>query len=485
MADECANPTARQLSVVAGRRHRVVIAGGGVAALETVLALRALAGDHVSLALLTPEAELMSHPVTVAEAFGRAEARTFRIDEILLDQRIERVRDTLAWVDPAEDSVVTTNGARLDYDSLMVGVGARQMVGLPGALSFRGCLDVPALRQILDDLVAGTARSVAFALPGGHPWPVPIYELALLTADHLREQGSQARVTLVTPEERPLALFGPAAEQVVAPMLSSLGVVLRCSALALRVRRGELLLAGGGGICADRVVTLTTLRGPCIPGLPADAHGFIPVDANGRVHGVRGAFAAGDVTTFPLKQCGLAAQQADAAAAQIAHEAGAPVEPQPFAPVLRSLLVTAGAPVYLRCEPQRLARPASVAIDDRRSTGHEAPPEVSVASDQALWWPPAKITGRYLAPHLATARPLTTTVQPLTDRQPEPGPGPSAAEFADAVELALMLADCDADWGNYQAAVASLDAAQALQGTLPAEYEVKRALWLREVRAEH
>jgi sulfide:quinone oxidoreductase len=476
---------ARQLSVAPRNRHRVLIAGGGVAALEAVLALRALAGDHVSLALLTPEAELQCPPVTVAEAFGRAEARSFRIDEILLDDRVERVHDSLAEVDPVRATVLTASGARLHCDSLLVATGARQTAGLRGALTFRGRPDVPALREILDDLVAGTARSVAFALGSGHEWPVPIYELALLTADHLREQGSRARVTLVTPEERPLALFGPAAEATIAPMLSTLGIVLRCCAMPAQVRRGELLLAGGGSICADRVITLPSLSGPWIPGLPADARGFIPVDAHGRVCRTPGVFAAGDVTTFPLKQGGLAAQQADAAAAQIARDAGAPVQPQPFAPVLRGLIVTAGAPVYLRCEPQRLARPASVAIDDRRSTDPEREADASLASDQALWWPPATITGRYLAPHLATARPLTVTAPPLADRRPQPGPAPSAAEFADAVELALLLADGDADWGDYRAALASLDAAQALQGTLPAEYEVKRKLWLREARVDH
>ena len=157
--------------------------------------------------------------------------------------------------------------------------------------------------------------------------------------------------------------------------------------------------------------------------------------------------------------------------------------PERFAPVLRGLLITPGAPVYLRCEPHRLPRRSSVAIDDRRPGGGiRAPAGASVASDQALWWPPAKIAARYLAPHLATARPLTIAAPSLTDRRPEPGPGPDADEFADAVELALLLADGDADWGDYPAALASLDAAEALAGALPPEYETKRELWLREWR---
>ncbi|HZE06721.1 MAG TPA: hypothetical protein VE127_15940, partial [Solirubrobacteraceae bacterium] len=168
---------------------------------------------------------------------------------------------------------------------------------------------------------------------------------------------------------------------------------------------------------------------------------------------------------------------------QIAHDAGAPVTPHRFSPVLRGLLITSGAPLYLRAEPQRLGRRSSVAIDDRWPAAHALNEAASIASDQALWWPPAKIAGRYLAPHLATAHPLTFSAQPLEDRRPAPGPALAGDDFAAAVELALMLADGDAEWGDYAAALASLDAAQALQGALPPEYEAKRRLWLAELRS--
>src|ERR1700751_1899709 len=219
MAGDVRTSTAR---VVHDRRWRVLVAGGGVAALEATLALRALGGDRVSLALLTPGSELLYRPVTVAEAFGRGQARTFRIDEILLDRGVERIPDSLSLVDAPERTVVTGSGERLDYDSLLVATGARQMASLSGALTFGGRDDVPALRALLDELTSGAARSVAFTRATGQEWPLPIDELALLTAAHLREHGNRARVTLVTPEERPLHLFGPAAEDAIRPMLAPL-----------------------------------------------------------------------------------------------------------------------------------------------------------------------------------------------------------------------------------------------------------------------
>jgi sulfide:quinone oxidoreductase len=307
---------------------------------------------------------------------------------------------------------------------------------------------------------------------------MPLYELALMTAVHLREHGAGATVTLVTPEEELLELFGPAATAAVLPLLSERGIAVRSSSLPASVHEHRLRLAGGAEIPADRVITLPVLDGPNLPGLPRDQHGFVLTDAFGRVSGLEHVYAAGDVTSFPLKQGGLAAQQADSVAASVAAQAGAPCEPKPFAPVLRGLLLTGGAPLYLRAEPQRLPRQATVAIEARRLRGPRR--DASAAAGQALWWPPAKIAGRYLAPYLATARPVPLGAGVLADRVPVPGPPVSEGELQDALDLALLLADTDARWGDYDSALNALDAAEALHGVLPPEYEAKRRAWRAE-----
>jgi sulfide:quinone oxidoreductase len=454
----------------------VIIAGGGVAALECALALRDLAGHRTHVTVLSPGPEFVHRQFSVGEAFGRSSAHSYPLAGFLEGPHsAELVRDTLARVDTAARCVVTGRGRRLTYDALVVAVGARPRTWLPGALTFTGSDDVGALSALLDELVTGLARSVAFALPSERMWPLPLYELALMTAEHLREHASAAEVWLVTPEERPLGLFGPAAAGAMGPLLADRGVRLRTSARAKAIRRGALALAGSGDVWVDRVVTLPVLEGPAIPGLPADEHGFIAVDAYGRVHGVASVYAAGDATTFPLKQGGLAAQQADAVAEAIAASLGAPLTPQPFRPVLRGMLMTTGAPLYLRAEPQRLDRESTVAIEARP---HRLVPRFpSTATGQALWWPPAKVAGRYLAPFLATARPSTLAPDLLVDRLAVAGPPGIDDDYDDALELALLLADCDARWGDFGGALAALDAARALHGALPDEYESKRRRW--------
>jgi sulfide:quinone oxidoreductase len=446
-----------------------------------MLGLHELAGHRIEFTVVSPERELLYRPVTVAEAFERGEARAYDLGEILGHSGGGRVVwDRLVRVEPDEHLAVTGSGERIPYDKLVVAAGAIAREPLPGALTFRGRADVPALRDLLDELAAGSTRSVALTVPSERMWVLPIYELALMTATHLRERGVKAEVWLVTPEDEPLELFGPAAARAIEPMLKARGIRLRTSSRPALVRPRALVLAGGGELYVNRVITLPVLDGPWLAGIPHDQQGFIQVDRYGRVHGVDDVYAAGDVTSFPLKQGGLAAQQADSVAEMIAAELGIPITPTPFRPVLRGLLLTGGAPLYLRAEPHRLPREATVAIEAtplRRGTR-----DASAAAGQALWWPPAKIAGRYLAPFLATARPQPLSSELLTDRVAVPGRPVSDDEFQDALELALLLADCDARWGDYTAALQALDAAEALQGALPSEYEAKRSEW-RAARA--
>jgi sulfide:quinone oxidoreductase len=212
---------------------------------------------------------------------------------------------------------------------------------------------------------------------------LPLYELALLTAAWLFDRRvAGARLTLVTPERAPLAAFGDRASDTVAELLDRYGVALRSAVVPRAVAEGTLVFGDDLTLACDRVVALARLAGPAVPGLPADSAGFVPVDAHGRVPGVPDVYAAGDVTAWPMKQGGLAAQQADAVAESVAAWAGAAVRPTAFRPVLRGVLLTGGTPAFLRAD----TRP-------HRSR--------SVARLTPLWWPPAKVAGRYLAPYLA------------------------------------------------------------------------------------
>jgi sulfide:quinone oxidoreductase len=468
-----------------GRRSRVVssreplevlIAGGGVAAIETLLALRVLAHARVRVTLLSTTAEFLYRPVTVAEPFDRAQARTYDLAEIAADQGAQLIVDELARVEPGAHRVLTRSGRHVRFDVLVVATGARAVASLPGAVTFGGRESGPAMRALLDGVCAGAIGSVAFALPAESIWPVPLYELALMTGARARAAGARPELTIVTPEPAPLAVFGPAAAGALEDLLDQRRIAMRTLALPERVEPDALVLAGGRRIAAERVVTVPRVAGRPIHGLPADDRGFIAVDGHGRVRGMADVYSAGDATAFPLKQGGLAAQQADAVAEAIAARAGADVDARPFHPVLRGLLLVGGAPLYLRAEAGRLPQHVVIGRD-----AYDAA-ELSTASAQALWWPPGKVAGRYLAPYLATARPAWLGAEPLADRAPVGRTRDADPEHEDALQLTLALADADARWGDHASALRALDSAEALAGALPPDYEHKRAEWLAAVR---
>jgi sulfide:quinone oxidoreductase len=255
---------------------------------------------------------------------------------------------------------------------------------VPGAITFRGSISAGAV----EGAIRGARSRVMFVAPPDSGWLLPLYELALMTA-HEFPDGPD--VAIVSPEPRPLDVFGPIASDALARLLDRSGVEFIGRTKAAECIANTLVTQDGGMLAADAVIALPRMRGPFIEGLPADPHGFIEVNANSRVLGVPHVFAAGDATTEPIKQGGLATQQADAAAEAIAAEAGAPLIPRPYRRILRGVVLTGEAPLYLRRdldEDAEIIRPL-----------RDPPP--GVARTQ-LWWPAGKVAGRYLTGFVAT-----------------------------------------------------------------------------------
>jgi sulfide:quinone oxidoreductase len=151
------------------------------------------------------------------------------------------------------------------------------------------------------------------------------------------------------------------------------------------------------------------------------------------VLGAEAVWAAGDGTAFPIKQGGLAAQQADAAASAIARFLGADVPAKPFRPVLRGQLLDPAGPRFL---------------DSSRGDVPTTP----------LWWPPTKVAAPHLSAYLAPGAPAT----------------PEDAQEIDVGELLLGLAERHASAGEDALALRCLDAAAQVRGALPPDAAARR-----------
>lgn len=379
----------------------VLIAGGGVAGLEALLALRTLADERVELTLLSPVDEFAYRPMAVAEPFARGRMDRHTLSDIVSDVDAAFVQAALAEVDPGNRVAVTDDGQRLSYDALMVAVGAGSEPAYRRALTWTPETDEDLFGGLLRDLEEGYVKRVAFVVPAGVAWALPAYELALMTAWQAWAMGQEdVQIVIYTPEEAPLGALGAQATAAVRQDLAEARIRIETRAHVVEhpAAPGQLVISPGERpLEAERVVALPRAVGPSLPGLPCDERGFIPVDVHGRVDGVEAVWAAGDAIAFPVKQGGLAAQEADAAAESIAVAAGADLEPRPFHPVLRGVLLTGRGQTWMRHDPSGTA------------------PEA--AARHALWWPPTKIAGRFLSPYLAQR----SGTEPVGDDTQPPG----------------------------------------------------------------
>ncbi len=365
------------------KKLRVLIAGGGVAALETALALAQLAPDLTDVAMIAPNSEFFYRPMAVREPFAYRAAERYPLAPIAADAGAELIEDELGWVDAQARVVHTKSGEQLSYDALVLALGASAHARYEHALTIDARTMDETLHGLLQDVEEGYTHSIAFVAPGRMGWQLPLYELPLMTAGRAYDAGEKVAITIVSPEDAPLAIFGQNASMAVSKLLARANIETINSAYAEVPRAGEVVInPGDRHLRVDRVVALPELYGPSVRGLPVAEHGFIRVDRFAQVPDAGPVFAAGDATDFAIKHGGIASQQADTAALSVAALAGAPVKPEPFCPIIRGILLTDGRPRYLTA---------------RITGGHGFSSEIT---DTPTWSPPMKIAAKYLAPYL-------------------------------------------------------------------------------------
>jgi sulfide:quinone oxidoreductase len=450
--------------MTSGDRIKVLIAGGGVAGLEALLALRRSLSERARIEVLAPEREFRYRQLSVAEPFSLGEVARYDLSELISGAGGIHRQDALGELRASERVVSTLAGAEVDYDALLLALGARPRAALAGAIAYRGVDSNEEVRIAVLAFARGEVETLGFAVPPEVRWSLPIYELALLTAAHLADIGeSRPGLAVFTHEPEPLAVFGRRASDSVSELLDDAGIAVHAGVAPARLIDGRMALVNGSSFRCDRAIALPALEVQLIPGVPQGRHGFIDTDSQMRVAGLDHVYAAGDATWFPIKQGGIAAQQADTAAVAIAAEVDPDIEPQPFRPVLRAAMLTGAAPRYLRVSP----------IDGEEARSAPAP----------MWWPPSKVAGQYLAPYIADHAARTNQPSPPLIDLDEVDEA-DAGDHREAVDLALAAADAEARWSDYRSALRWLEVAEQLDLTLDPDYLLKREQWQREIATE-
>lgn len=361
----------------------VLIAGGGVAALEALLALHERLGSSRRITMLAPVGEFRYRPLAAYRGLTPGLRTTVDLHEIAAEHDAEYLRDHLASVRTATSEADTRGGSRIAYEALVVAIGAIAINPFPGAVTLGLPRQEAAFEAMVERVRAGAVQRVVIVVPPHLSWTLPAYETALM----LRHASGlpTMRITVTTPETAPMVEFGPEIADAIADRLRDRDVELCPETVPETIAEDELWVPSLGLTPVDAVVVLARPAGPLVAGLPHDALGFIPVDAVGRVTGTTRVWAAGDATTQATKQGGFALQQVDAVSDDVAMTlTGESPHGEPAAAplVMRAVLLDGEHLLYLRAE---------------RESGRWR----GVASWDPLWAPPGKVAGGRLTSYLA------------------------------------------------------------------------------------
>jgi sulfide:quinone oxidoreductase len=366
---------------------KIVIIGGGVAALETAIGLHDSPNVEVDVTMVSPQREFHYRPFAVLEPFGFHQYAKMSIADLVEGCNVELVHDKVSRVDLTFKRVVLAEHPLIGFDALVVATGAGQIEAVRGAATIGGAESTKQIQHLLGEIDSGLVHRVAFVAPPGASWTLPIYEFALLTAARAKRQLHPGlHVIVATPERRPLDVFGDEASDRVVRMLNDAGVELRTSVRVQSFCDGVLTTVPEKEIEVDRVIALPHLVGRRIPGLPHDANGFLPIDRHGHVADTSDVYAAGDIADFPVKQGSIAAQQADAVVASIASRFGSQQDAPEFHPQLHAVLFSEHGRTFLR------------------AADHGGPHGDAAVSEEPLWEDAEKIFSKHLSQRMRRLR---------------------------------------------------------------------------------
>ncbi|MGN9760419.1 NAD(P)/FAD-dependent oxidoreductase [Streptomyces sp. SD31] len=276
--------------------RRVVVAGAGMAGVQTAVALREQGfTGTVTLIGAEPHQPYDRPPLSKAVLLGKAEGSAFDVDFEALGIELRLGREVLGV--RTADHELDTEAGPVPYDVLVLATGAEPIrlpgaEGVPGVHLLRTLDDAERLRPVL-------ARQHDIVVVGAG-W------IGAEFATAAREAG--CAVTVVEAADRPLAGALPA--EVAAPMTAwyeDSGAVLRTHARVERVEPGAVILDDGTLLPAGAVVVGIGARPATAwlagSGIELGAHGEVVADDHLRTS-VPDVYAVGDCASFPSARYG-------------------------------------------------------------------------------------------------------------------------------------------------------------------------------------
>lgn len=306
-------------------KHRVVVVGGGFGGLSVV---QGLARAPVEVLLVDRSNHHLFQPLLYQVATGGLSPANIAMPLRTIVRRQGNCRTLLGEVtgiDPLAHEVVLSDGACLDYDTLVVAAGAVTsyvrhpewesmapgLKSLDDAMNIRGRILRSFERAERDGDAAEQARLLTFVVVGGGPTGVEMAG-AIAELSHVSLRGEfrkirpeLARVILVEGQNRPLAMFREDLSDHARKDLERLGIELKLGVHVSRVTPEEVELSTGEILPTRTVIWAAGVAGAPLGSAVSKATGVelargqrIPVTSDCSVAGYPDIFVIGDLAAF-------------------------------------------------------------------------------------------------------------------------------------------------------------------------------------------
>jgi sulfide:quinone oxidoreductase len=357
-------------------KPRILVLGGGFAALEAAFLLRMSAGEDAAIRLVSDNDHFVFRPNSIYVPFGTDPSSLLvGLRRPLARRRINFEHGGVAEVDPDARFVTLTDGQRFAYDKLVVATGADTNAGeIPGLEEHAATIWTSdsmlgvrrRFEQARDRARRGERQRILFLVPPNNKCSGPLYEIVMMLETWLRREGVRELVDITwsTYEHGFIQAFGPRLHELVSGEFRERGIDGHTEEVVSEVHAGEVRYADGSARGFDHLIAFPPyVAAVRYDGLPSDERGFLATDLATRlVRGHDDVYAPGDAGDFPIKQAFLAFLQADTVAEHLA--AGITGRPfrSPFDPVSMCIMemfdkaTFAQVPVELTGDPDRPVR---------------------------------------------------------------------------------------------------------------------------------
>lgn len=300
--------------------QRILVLGGGFAGLWSALAAArqldqlGLGPDAVEVLLVNRDA---FHAIRVRNYEPDLAPLRVPLETVLAPAGVRWLVGEVGDIDPTARTVAvhTPAGAQvLAYDRLVFALGSElRRPQVPGLAThgfdvdtYGGASRLAGHLEALAEHSDGAGRFTAVVVGAGLTGIEAACELpARLQA--VRERAGLAgpgRVVLVDHNPRVGSDMGDGARPVIEAALAALGVECRLGVRVVSLDGSEIRFDSGEAIATQTVVWCAGMRASPLTagcGVPTDALGRLPVDADLRVEGLSGVFAAGDSARLALE----------------------------------------------------------------------------------------------------------------------------------------------------------------------------------------